>query len=174
MWSHNRRNKNDYIVSDDRIELILRNKNGEETARSLVDIEDLSEIRKHKWQLHLSGYVFTRIQEGDKRKHVSLHRKVFKKKLLASEVIDHVNRNPLDNRKSNLRSASRSQNKMNTEKILCIFFNQEKRRWKTTISVEGRRIYLGSFKERNAALKARRDAERKYFGEFAVLYQLNP
>jgi len=86
--------------------------------------------------------------------------------------IDHINRNPSDNRISNLRAATYSQNIANTGmwshnrsgfRGVHSYFN----RFYAQIRHEGRTIYLGSFLTIEEARDAYRAAAVRLFGEFA-------
>lgn len=90
------------------------------------------------------------------------------------EDIDHVNGDRRDNRWANLRLASRAENLMNT----CIRSDntsghkgvgwaKREQLWRAYININGKTKSLGYFKELDEAIKARKDAERLYHGEFA-------
>lgn len=86
--------------------------------------------------------------------------------------IDHINRNKLDNRWSNLRLAGRGQNNMNSGKSKRNTTGEKgvhptRGRWFSRITVEGKIIHLGVFKNFDDAVSARKAAEIKYFGEYA-------
>lgn len=88
------------------------------------------------------------------------------------EVVDHINGDTLDNRRSNLRVCSYSQNSKN-QKIskrnktgvvgVCMSKNGK---YIAQIRSDGKDMYLGSFKTIEEAIKARKDAELKYFGKY--------
>ena len=84
---------------------------------------------------------------------------------------DHENGNGLDNRESNLRVATRSQNgsnraigRNNTSGVIGV--SRRDLKWIARIMVEGVSIYLGRFGTKEQAIVARYEAEVKYFGEF--------
>lgn len=88
--------------------------------------------------------------------------------------IDHINGNPSDNRIANLRLATRAENsrnckmhKTNTSGVKGVFWNRRLKKWQCSISVNNRTIYIGIFNDINDASAARREAEDRYFGEFA-------
>jgi hypothetical protein len=84
---------------------------------------------------------------------------------------DHINGDKSDNRLSNLRPATRSQNcinkpetKRNTSGVCGV--GRFKDKWRAYIHVDGRYISLGHYESKDQAVSARRDAERQYYGEF--------
>ena len=100
---------------------------------------------------------------------------------------DHINHNGLDNRKANLRVATRKQNVWHRRKFSGRTYDGLKRPsrskykgvdfvsanggkcWRVRIRVNGKRIYLGSFKDEIEAAKVYDIAAKKYYGEFAAL-----
>ena len=93
--------------------------------------------------------------------------------------VDHINHDGIDNRKSNLRICSSNQNKMNRRpnrnkiakyKGLCL--NKKTGKWIVRISVNGKRLYLGTFKNEATAASKYNEAAIKYHGEFAKLNEI--
>lgn len=58
--------------------------------------------------------------------------------------------------------------KNNTSGITGVCWSTTKQRWKAEIQVDKKKINLGSFIDKNDAIKARREAEQKYFKEFSL------
>lgn len=87
---------------------------------------------------------------------------------------DHINRNPFDNRKSNLRQATASENSMNrglqsnnTSGITGVCWDKRREKWMAYIKINHKNIYLGTFDDKDDAIKARLNGEVKYMSEFA-------
>lgn len=83
--------------------------------------------------------------------------------------IDHINHDPLDNRWVNLREATRSENmknqslrKTSTSGTIGVHFAKDRGLWKATIMGTSKREFLGHYKEKPMAIKARKQAEVKY------------
>src|SRR5712671_3859086 len=82
-----------------------------------------------------------------------------------SDQLDHINLHRDDNRISNLREATQSQNQWNRP-ILGVNFHKANRNWTARISVNGNRFFLGSFKNRDEAIAAYKNAASKHPGVF--------
>jgi hypothetical protein len=86
------------------------------------------------------------------------------------KLIDHINRNPDDNRIKNLRQATSSENQQNTKvrkDNLCgekgISYSEKETKWRARISIDGKTFDLGRFKSLESAINARKIAEDKMF-----------
>ncbi len=89
-------------------------------------------------------------------------------------MIDHKDRNPLNDRIDNLRVATRSQNQWNsviassnTSGYKGVWWDASKKKWVAAIRVNGKRIYLGCFQDPSEACAAYVKAAIEYHGEFA-------
>lgn len=89
-------------------------------------------------------------------------------------LIDHISKDRLDNRKSNLRTVSKSQNSLNTKlrkdnKSGCrgISWDKERNKWFVRIAVNRKNIALGRYKDIGDAINAYNEAAKKYHGKFA-------
>jgi hypothetical protein len=94
--------------------------------------------------------------------------------------VDHINHNGLDNRRSNLRLATPSQNNANqrprqdarlTSKYKGVYYDKSRGRWAATIHVDGRTRGLGRYDTEDAAAAAYDHAAAEVWGEFALLNQ---
>ena len=89
-------------------------------------------------------------------------------------VVDHINHITYDNRKENLRICTPSQNGMNksrpinnTSGYVGITYDSSENKWRARLGVGGKTINIGRFKTIEEAIKARKEAENKYFGEYS-------
>ena len=83
------------------------------------------------------------------------------------DEIDHINGDKTDNKISNLRSVTHRENHINKQRpsnnssgVIGVYWDNEKKRWRSSIWIYGKRSYLGSFAEKVGAITARKDAER--------------
>ena len=130
------------------------------TKKVIFDVEDISKINKHKWHLHLrkkdNRYDVCSNSFGAHkiRKYISFPR--FLLNYNGSLCIDHINRNPLDNRKSNLRIVTVFQNNQNKSNNAsgCVGVIWDKSRQNWIVSCKGK--YIGRFISFEEAVKARK------------------
>lgn len=84
---------------------------------------------------------------------------------------DHINRDRLDNRRSNLRACTTSQNAHNRRLrsdnktgVMGIWFRKDSRKWTARIVVNGQRKILGCFISKEEAAMAYQQAAQQYYG----------
>lgn len=83
--------------------------------------------------------------------------------------IDHINGERDDNRFENLRSATRSQNMMNTARGNGVCWHKRAKCWQVTVKAGGVRHYIGRFKSRDEAEAAASSAALRLHGDFASI-----
>lgn len=139
-----------------------------------VDTEDYELAVSRNWSVDSYGYVCG--SHGIPRKRISLSREILHPPIHMD--VDHINHDTLDNRRSNLRVLTTSQNMMNmmkcarsTSKYKGVSKRRELRAkpWRAYISINGKRKYLGHYSNQNQAGHAYDQAATKYYGEFALL-----
>jgi len=146
---------------------------------ALVDQQDFYWLNSFDWFAKKNNKSFYAIRlDNDNSKwptFVYMHREImnFPKGLF----VDHRNRDGLDNRRSNLRIATRCQNRCNTNinKVGCssqyrgVTWDKQVKRWRVGLQSQGKYIGIGYFDSEIAAARAYDEAAKKYHGEFARL-----
>lgn len=129
----------------------------------LCDIEDWEKLKKHAWRTNKYGYAHARTTAG-KRKNLRFHAEIIKCE--KNMVRDHINRNKLDNRKTNIRITSTQVNILNrdtqvnnTSGHTGVFYDTNNGVWRAFIQLNGKRNYLGCFNNKNDAIRVRKEAE---------------
>lgn len=135
----------------------------------LLDAENVDLVSSYQWAVGIHGYVTS----GAGKRQILLHR------LVAGAgngcIVDHVNRNKLDNRRSNLRICTCQQNMFNREqqannqsgyKGVC---QTKDGLWQAQIQYCGRAVYLGRYGDALSAAMAYDMAAKRLFGEYAFL-----
>jgi hypothetical protein len=109
---------------------------------------------------------------------ISLRRAIMGLKKGDSAHVDHINGNGLDNRKSNLRLATRNENLRNqrtrtdhnkSSKYKGVWFDKSRNKYRASITINGKCKKLGTFGDQIEAAKAYNQHAADNFGEFAVL-----
>ena len=154
--------------------------NGEHT---LIDDSDYKLVSKFNWYKQSAGYVATCSRTTSKTKPVILMHRLINN-TPDGLFTDHINRNKLDNRRSNLRTVTRSQNKANSpsynkkksSKFKGVYYevhkNGDYKYWVASIQKEGKQTRIGIFKNELSAAKAYNKKAKELFGEFALLNNL--
>lgn len=127
--------KNTYLIKDDFAVLLITYE--EKVAEVLIDKEDISRINKYNWRLNEKGYVISDIKNHKVRLHnLILNRNTSNPKI----VCDHINRNKLDNRKSNLRIVSQRENNKNRQMPKGKYYIKRNNKWQAYY-VKNRKMY---------------------------------
>lgn len=136
-------------------------------------VDDLdSDIAELRWSFSGCGYALRRSLSG----FVYMHRVILERvigQIPPGLLCDHANGNRLDNRRSNLRIATTSENlqnqglrKDNATGVRGVYWAAARGKWRVEIAAEGRRFYLGYFTSFEEAVNVRKEAEIAHFGDF--------
>ncbi len=141
---------------------------------ALVDDADLELVARYTWcavQHHGSWYAMTRTAG----RAIKLHRLIMG---LDGPSVDHIDGDGLNNQRWNLRFVTLSQNQWNTRRtsgqspLKGVTKNAGCKSWIAAITVNRRRIHLGSFATEVEAGRAYDRAALEHFGEFACTNEM--
>lgn len=140
------------------------------------DKDDYYKIKDKCWYLSKLGYLYSK----HKNETLLMHRVIMGLCKECKSVVDHINHNPLDNRKANLRITTQNNNcynkskqSNNTSGCPGVTFDKSKNKWMAFISYNGKNIFLGRYEKYEDAVKARKEAEERYFGEYSYDNSIN-
>ncbi len=135
----------------------------------LIDDEDETRVTKWKWQINHNGYACRNHWNPETKKYEKMYMQRYIMGTPKGLDTDHINRNKLDNRKVNLRVATRSENNFNsglssanTSGYKGVHWFKPAKLWRAYITIDGKRIELGYSKVKEEAIKLRQEAEKKY------------
>lgn len=146
---------------------------------AVIDYEDFGLVSKYKWCAQKAPtspwYAITTYREGGKQKSLYMQRLLMQPK--DDQIVDFVDGNGLNLRRSNMRTCTVSQDqvnrglpKNNKSGFKGVSASPNKNgKWDAFIFVEGRSIRLGSFFSAQGAAIERDKAAKAHFGEFAWL-----
>jgi hypothetical protein len=138
---------------------------------ALVDDADYLILSRHRWSIY-GRYPRRGTTIAGKQTCIYMHRQIMGAS--PAQHCDHVNGNTRDNRRSNLRLCTRSQNMANAGRrrsnksgFKGVSWDKAKRRFRADISVGGKAIMIGRFPTPEAAHEAYKGAAVRLHGEFA-------
>lgn len=133
-----------------------------------IDIGDLEKAKEYKWHI-CNGYVVTCVQG----KYFRLHQILLG---FPKSGIDHIDRNPLNNRRSNLRLCNQQQNtantglfKHNSTGYKGVSWDKGRNKYIAKIKLNGKTINLGRYAAAEDAAIAYNKKAKEVFGKYARL-----
>lgn len=141
---------------------------------ALVDDSDYEALMQHKWFLGCGGYAIRHVWDGGKNRTEHMHRVIIGKDCEGFDV-DHINGDPLDNRRSNLRIATRSQNMANARPhrdgtgYKGVTYDKRRKRYFARICQNYKQRFLGYYDTAEDAAKAYDAAAADAFGTYSRL-----
>lgn len=148
--------KNKYVTEGGTTSVFITRKDGSEFC-CYVDSEDIGKISAFSWYVSKcsrTGYLRACSTSGSTakdRKHTKMHRLIMDAP--ANIVVDHINHNALDNRKSNLRLATQPENLQNRAGATCnnvsghrgVTWDTIELKWRVRVVIDGVTKHLGRF-----------------------------
>jgi hypothetical protein len=156
---------NEIIEHGNYLELVLRNAKREITGKAKLDKDDLTKVKRCRFFLNKQGYAYN-TRKG------FLHRMILGLDKTDKKITDHINRDRLDNRKSNLRVSShflnshnRKLSRVNTSGVTGVLFHKQTQKWYATLCYKYTPIYSPLFQTKKEAVEYRKILEKKYLGD---------
>lgn len=132
------------------------------------DLEDYDKIKKYCWYKDKDGYIVNKTDD----EMIRMHRLILNAD--NEQVVDHINHHKEDNRKCNIRLCTTKENnrnigvqKNNTSGLTGIIYDEKYNCWRVSITVDYKKINIGTFANKQDAVNARLEAEKEYFGEYS-------
>jgi len=161
----------------------------------IVDDKYYNELVKRSWSVdkkgYASNYVYVRSRKEaretglPRQKSIKMHRLVYElennTELETEQHIDHINRNPSDNRIENLRLSEigTGVNQINvglrtdnTTGYKGVIYRKKTNKFESKISYKGKRIWLGAFDKIKDAAKAYNEKALELFGDACYLNKI--
>jgi len=171
------RDSNEIIIEQNHAKVILRDVLGKISGIVLVDIDKVPIVKQYKWHINAQGYAVSE----SKGEYVRMHHIITGISLddisKYNISIDHINMNPLDNRISNIRRCTYSENQINIGKRIFengtssrfkgVYWHKHGGKWNAYININKKRHSLGLFKNEFDAGRAYDRAAIDAYGEFA-------
>ena len=132
--------------------------------QALINKQDYNKVKDFSWHQDSKGYVGASIRSGKKVKKIFLHKLILQPK--KGFIIDHKNRNKLDNTRDNLRHCTHTQNQWNSVWNRLKGIRKIGNKWRAEVWKDGANKHLGYFdSEEKASLAYNKAIE--YRGKFA-------
>lgn len=147
---------------------------------ALIDESYYEELSQYNWYVQKHGRTYRAFRSEYERKDgkkinqktIYLHRSIMKPK--KRQMIDHIDGNGLNNRRSNLRLCTHQQNCCNRplrtgsfSGAIGVKWNRRIKRWKAYVSISKKRLLIGNYINKYEAILARNVSASFAYGEFA-------
>ncbi len=142
-----------------------------------VDEEDFEYLSQFKWQVmrcSTSLYASRHLRGAGVDTKILMHREILNPQ--KGLVVDHINYDGLDNRRSNMRICTKSGNNKNrrkaancTSQYLGVYFHRHTKKWMAQSNWMRKHIYIGIYNTEEEAAMAYNEVALKQAGEFAIL-----
>lgn len=133
----------------------------------------MEKCKLYKWHLLKIGYVCATVSKNN---HIFLHRYLLNLTTNDKVDVDHIDGNPLNNRKINLRIGTHQQNCFNnkiainnTSEFTGVYFREDRNKWVAYIHNDYKTIVLGHFDTKEEAILERFKAEKEIYKEYSPI-----
>lgn len=163
---------NDYEIKGDLVYFNLYNQKNEKVGQFFIDLDDIEKVKYKKWRLSHNHVVTGQPAKGEQRDlaHIVLSIDVRNTKI----VVDHIDGNPFNNTKANLRTCTQSENSLNksfignnTSGFIGVSYRKDRGTYDPEIRKGYVRCHLGNTKSFEDAVYKRYYAEQLLFGKYA-------
>lgn len=141
---------------------------------AIIDLEDIDKVKDFNWYaLKVKRTFYAARLIAKTKEFILMHRILLNPS--NNFQVDHKDNDGLNNKRSNLRLATKIQNDRNrksykgTSKYKGVWFSKRDQKWKSTIYVNRKQINIGTFINEIDAAKAYDKKAKELFGEFAKL-----
>jgi hypothetical protein len=156
--------KNEYEILGDTTAILVKSVDGMVTT--IIDTTDLPKLLTKNWSWR--AYYMKSKEMYVLANGTSIHRFIMDS--VKGDLVDHIDRNPLNNTRANLRTVSpmesvrnRSLFKNNTSGYAGVSLVKSSGKWKAKIRLQGKEIFLGNYSTIEEAIQARMEGEKKYW-----------
>lgn len=141
-----------------------------------IDYQDLDIVSKFRWKVDLKAGSYVSITGTINKKTVCQSRMILNPKM--EMFVDHINGDPTDNRRSNLREVTHQQNMQNRKSLVNrkwkgIHLCKQRNLWVAQIHVDGKTKNIGRFLTDKQAAIAYNEAAKKHHGDYARLNEFD-
>ena len=119
--------------------MVLRDRQNNVVAYTMIDLDDVEKCKKYKWSVSKSNPLDSYVRCKNTKVNMSLQRYLLDYN--GPLVVDHINRNKLDNRKSNLRVVTVAENTANNK--FSGIYRIYNGKWKVKLRRYGKQYYSG-------------------------------
>lgn len=140
----------------------LHRRDGTIRAFTMVDPEDFERLGGMRWWIREGHYpyVVRQVRRDGRFQRLYLHREIMGLDPGNPLRVDHINREPLDNRRSNLRVVTDAQNAQNQpgrgglSKYRGVTWRNDRNRWRAAHWLNNKLHYIGTFEDEDEAGRA--------------------
>jgi hypothetical protein len=149
-----------YIYDEEAVAVIWLQRRNSDDIPCIVDVADLSDLAQYAWYSQVAPHIKGFYARRNGRGQTLMHRMIMGAETGSPLCVDHINHNALDNRRCNLRFASRTLNSLNRSDPRTGVTRLASGNYSAAIKVIGQNIKLGIFDTEHEAMLVRLGAFR--------------